>query len=69
MAKKPNAQSGKTSYYNQNMGKLSGREIAAKKRLDALAAQYVLEGMSEADANERARKEMRDNPRADWRNG
>jgi hypothetical protein len=56
-------------YYNPNTGKLSRRESKAQKQLEAMTIQYQAQGMSEADARERARKEMRDNARADWRAG
>ena len=59
----------KTSYYNHNTGKLSGREVNAQKRLEALAAKYQADGLPEEEARERARNEMRDNPRNDWRDG
>ncbi len=57
----------KVKYYNQQTGKLTGKEIEAQKRLEELAAKYQAEGLSEADAREKAKKEMRDNARADWR--
>jgi hypothetical protein len=43
--------------------------IGAQERLEKLAAGYEAEGMSAADARHRARVEMRDNPRKDWRAG
>lgn len=39
----------------------------ALKHLEVLTEKYVAEGMSEEDARQRAQKEMRDNPRKDWR--
>jgi hypothetical protein len=66
---KPKRAETTTLYYNAGAGRLSGREIKAKKRLDALVEKYVAEGMSKKDATERGRKEMRDNPRGDWRAG
>jgi predicted aconitase len=62
-------ESNKVSYYNHNTGELTNREKEAKKRLDALIAQYRSSGMSEAEARERAIEVMRDNPRMDWRGG
>jgi hypothetical protein len=67
--KKPTDSPLKTSYYNHNTGKLSGREVKAQKRLEMLTAKYQADGVSEDEARERARNEMRDNPRGDWRNG
>ncbi len=57
------------AYYTPSTGRLSGREIKAKKRLDALIEKYKAEGMSASDARERAVKDMRDNGRMDWRVG
>lgn len=48
---------------------LHSREAKALERLKRLAAQYEAEGMSAAEAEERARQEMRDNGRGDWRAG
>jgi hypothetical protein len=59
----------KTSYWNQNSGKLSGREVKAQQRLEALTTKYQSEGLTEAEARDRARNELRDNPRSDWRAG
>ncbi len=64
---KPQKSDASTTYYNPQTGKLTGREIKAQKRLDELTAQYQASGLSEADARERARKELRDNARKDWR--
>jgi hypothetical protein len=58
-----------TMYYSASQGRVSGREIKAKKRMDILVQKYVAEGMPENAARDRARKEMRDNPRGDWRAG
>ncbi len=43
-------------------------EEALKRRAD-LIARYVAEGMTEAEAAERAQNEMRDNAKGDWRRG
>lgn len=48
---------------------LHSRDKKALKRLEELTANYVAEGMTEEDAKQRAQKEMRDNPRGDWRAG
>ena len=48
---------------------LQRREEKALKRLEALTAKYVTEGMPEPEAKERALAEMRDNPHRDWREG
>jgi hypothetical protein len=59
----------KTKSYNPQTGKLTGRAIGAQQRLDTLAERYQSEGMSAEDARQRARDEMRNNPRRDWRHG
>jgi hypothetical protein len=69
MAKTPKSK-GKIDFsYIASTGKLTGREAKAKKRLDALIASHVGNGMTEAEARERAISEMRDNPTQDWRKG
>jgi hypothetical protein len=55
--------------YNPQTGKLTGRAIGAQQRLETLAQKYQSEGMSAQDARQRARDEMRSNPRRDWRHG
>jgi len=55
--------------YNPHTGRLTGRAVGAQERLDKLAERYVAEGMSLAEARARAREEMRDNGRKDWRTG
>jgi len=55
--------------YNPQTGRLTGRAVGAQERLEKLAAKYVVEGMSASDARNRAREEMRANPRKDWRAG
>jgi hypothetical protein len=65
---KKTAKKGKRAYSSQT-GRLSGREVNAQVRLDALTEQYVSEGMDPASARSRARAVMRDNPRKDWRVG
>jgi hypothetical protein len=59
----------KAKSYNPQTGKLTGRAIGAEKRLEMLTQRYQSEGMSAQDARQRARDEMRDNPRRDWRQG
>ncbi len=46
---------------------LHGRDKKALKRLEELTEMYVAEGMAKDDAKQRARDEMRNNPRRDWR--
>ena len=48
---------------------LHSREKKAKERLERLVERHMAEGMSRHDAEQRARTEMRDNPRKDWRGG
>ena len=48
---------------------LNRREQNALKRLDNLTAKYLAEGMTKADARQRAQDELRANPRKDWRAG
>ena len=55
--------------YNPQTGRLTGRAVGAQERLEKLAAKYVADGMSASDARNRAREEMRANPRKDWRTG
>jgi hypothetical protein len=69
MTKSPKPRQSGLLYYNISTGQLTGREIKAKKGLDVLVAKYVVEGMTKEDATDRARNEMRDNPRKDWRAG
>jgi hypothetical protein len=58
-----------TLYYTASLGRVSGREIKAKKRMDILVQKYIAEGITERAGQDRALKEMRDNPRGDWRAG
>ena len=48
---------------------LRNREKKGLKRLEELTAKYAGEGMTEEDAKQRAQKDMRNNPRGDWRAG
>ena len=48
---------------------LHNREKKALKHLRELTAKYMTEGMTEKDAKQRAQKDMRNNPRGDWRAG
>jgi hypothetical protein len=54
--------------YDIHTGKPTGREVSAMQRLEKLTEKYVAEGMSLAEARNRARAEMR-GPRMDWRAG
>ncbi|OAJ67437.1 hypothetical protein [Gluconobacter cerinus] len=51
------------------MSKLSRRTQKAEERLAALAAKYEAEGLDAEAAREKARLEMADNARGDWRAG
>ena len=55
--------------YDIHTGKPTGRDASAMQRLEKLTEKYVAEGMSLAEARQRARAEMRANPRKDWRVG
>jgi N-acetylglutamate synthase/N-acetylornithine aminotransferase len=55
--------------YDPQTGRLSGRAVKAKARLDELTEKYIREGMDPGSAKQRATDEMRDNPRRDWRDG
>jgi hypothetical protein len=55
--------------YDIHTGRPTGRETSAMQRLERLTEKYVAEGMSLAEARNRARAEMRANPRMDWRAG
>jgi hypothetical protein len=67
--KRSMAKKAKSKRYNPQTGRPTGRAIGAQERLEKLAAKYEAEGMSAPDARNRARMEMRDNPRKDWRGG
>jgi hypothetical protein len=53
--------------YNIHAGKPTGREVQAMHRLQVLTERFIAEGLTPADARTRARKELRANPRRDWR--
>jgi hypothetical protein len=55
--------------YDSQTGRLTGRAATAQTRLDELTREYVASGMDEVAARDRARAELRDNPRGDWRHG
>jgi len=55
--------------YNPQTGKIGGRAAHALPRLDALTKKYQEQGLPLEEARQRARSEMRDNPRGDWRDG
>jgi hypothetical protein len=59
----------KSRPYDIHTGKPTGREVSAMQRLEKLTEKYVAEGMSLAEARNRAKAEMRSNPRMDWRAG
>jgi hypothetical protein len=55
--------------YDIHSGKPTGREVQAMHRLQVLTERYIAEGLTPADAQTRAREELRANPRKDWRGG
>jgi hypothetical protein len=55
--------------YDIHSGKPTGREVQAMHRLQVLTDRYIAEGLTPADAQTRAREELRANPRRDWRGG
>jgi hypothetical protein len=55
--------------YNTQTGKPTRRDKRAMKRLEELTEKYVAKGMSQKEARDLARTEMRANPRKDWRAG
>jgi hypothetical protein len=55
--------------YDIHTGKPTGREVQAMNRLQVLTERYIAEGLTPADAQTRAREEMRANPRKDRRAG
>ena len=48
---------------------LRRRENRALERRDELINKYTREGLTQDHAQERAQKEMHDNPKRDWRRG
>jgi hypothetical protein len=55
--------------YDIHAGKPTGREVQAMHRLQVLTDRYIAEGLTPADAQTRAREELRANPRKDRRAG
>jgi hypothetical protein len=51
--------------YDIHAGKPTGREVQAMHRLQVLTERYIAEGLTPADAQTRAREELRANPRKD----
>jgi len=51
--------------YDIHAGKPTGREVQAMNRLQALTERFIAEGLTPADAQTRAREELRANPRKD----
>jgi hypothetical protein len=51
--------------YDIHTGKPTGREVQAMHRLQVLTERYIAEGLTPADAQTRAREELRVNPRGD----
>ena len=60
MPKPPKPKQSGVLNYMASTGRLSGREIKAKKRLDDLVAKYVADGMAKEDATDRARNSGRE---------
>lgn len=55
--------------YNPQTARITGRAAGGLERLQALTKKYQDEGLPLEEARQRARSEMRDNPRKDWRAG
>jgi len=55
--------------YDIHAGKPTGREVSAMHRLQVFTDRYIAEGLTPADAQTRAREELRANPRKDRRAG
>jgi hypothetical protein len=55
--------------YDSQSGRPTGRDANALVRRDELTREYVLGGMDEVSARQRATAEMRDNNKRDWRRG
>ena len=55
--------------YNPQTGRIGGRAAHAQSRLEVLTKKYQDQGLPLEEARQRARSEMRDNPRGDWRGG
>jgi hypothetical protein len=51
--------------YDIHTGQPTGREVQAMHRLQVLEERYIAEGLTPADAQTRAREELRANPRKD----
>ena len=51
--------------YDIHTGQPTGREVQAMHRLQVLTDRYIAEGLTPADAQTRAREELRANPRKD----
>lgn len=49
--------------YDIHTGKPTGREVQAMHRLQVLTDRFIAEGLTPADAQTRAREELRANPR------
>jgi hypothetical protein len=63
------APTAKKRSYDIHAGKPTGREVQAMHRLQVLTERYIAEGLTPADAQTRAREELRANPRKDRRAG
>jgi uncharacterized protein YoaH (UPF0181 family) len=55
--------------YNPQIGQLTHSEVKAQARLEKLAKDYMGDGMTSGNARARAREELRDSARRDWRRG
>jgi hypothetical protein len=53
--------------FDPQTGRIGGRAAHAQIRLEALTKKYQAAGMPLEEARQRARNELRDNPRKDWR--
>jgi hypothetical protein len=55
--------------YNQQTGQITERAAKAQARLEARIKKLQNDGMTLETVRRRARDEMRDNPKPDWRRG
>jgi hypothetical protein len=55
--------------FSQGTGKITGREKIALKELEKLVRERQSKGELPKPARDQAYKELRDNPRKDWRRG
>jgi hypothetical protein len=56
----------RTKVKGPKTGRITGQQRQSLQRLDPLTKKYQAEGMSPADARQRAYNELRNNPGRDW---